>query len=366
MPGILDFPDLPAPRTPAHDLLDLGWSGLRALFPNLTNPSTYAPLPPPPWTPTPEGKLPSSDRDPRIEGASADLVNLGLMLAPMPGAGAALGAARYLPRLAQGSLPRAESLASRSVSFYNPPIKPPRPISADYPLGAPADAAGRLTQDIEGRPLVAGRIVGRRVAGGADEALPATEFDALAEATTGARAQVVPARQMGQDAGRVVLNRYTRQPEGIELRSNLTPEQLLRVYAHELGYGIDEIAGQVTTQGLSKELKGNYNTLNNPNRGYPDRSEAAPWGKPFTPQALGYKGDEVGREYIVEAIRAYLADPNYLKTVAPKTAAAIRAAVNSHPTLSKIIQFNSIAAPAALGVDLDSLPIPRQPAPMLF
>jgi hypothetical protein len=44
-----------------------------------------------------------------------------------------------------------------------------------------------------------------------------------------------------------------------------------------------------------------------------------------------------------EAIRAYLADPNYLKTVAPKTAARIREAVNTHPTLSKIIQFNAIA-----------------------
>jgi hypothetical protein len=32
---------------------------------------------------------------------------------------------------------------------------------------------------------------------------------------------------------------------------------------------------------------------------------------------------------MAEAIRAYMADPNYLKTVAPKTAAAIRAAVNA-------------------------------------
>jgi hypothetical protein len=52
---------------------------------------------------------------------------------------------------------------------------------------------------------------------------------------------------------------------------------------------------------------------------------------------------------MAEAIRAYMADPNYLKTVAPKTAAIIRAAVNSHPTLSKIIQFNAIAAPVAMG-----------------
>jgi hypothetical protein len=50
---------------------------------------------------------------------------------------------------------------------------------------------------------------------------------------------------------------------------------------------------------------------------------------------------------MAEAIRAYMADPNYLKTVAPKTAAAIRKAVNAHPFLSKVIQFNAL--PLAAG-----------------
>jgi hypothetical protein len=45
---------------------------------------------------------------------------------------------------------------------------------------------------------------------------------------------------------------------------------------------------------------------------------------------------------MAEAIRAYIQDPNYLKTVAPKTAAAIRKAVNGNPRLSKAIQFNSL------------------------
>ena len=44
-----------------------------------------------------------------------------------------------------------------------------------------------------------------------------------------------------------------------------------------------------------------------------------------------------------------MTDPNYLKTVAPKTAAAIRAAVNGNPRLSKIIQFNSLAGAAVGG-----------------
>ena len=59
-----------------------------------------------------------------------------------------------------------------------------------------------------------------------------------------------------------------------------------------------------------------------------------------------------------------MADPNYLKTVAPKTAAAIRQAVNPNPRSSQTIQFNSLVA-AALGLDAASLPIPKQTAPVL-
>jgi hypothetical protein len=69
---------------------------------------------------------------------------------------------------------------------------------------------------------------------------------------------------------------------------------------------------------------------------------------------------------MAEAIRAYLADPNYLKTVAPKTAAAVREAVNSHPILSKIIQFNTMVGPAAMiGIEPESSPFsdPSTPGP---
>ena len=49
------------------------------------------------------------------------------------------------------------------------------------------------------------------------------------------------------------------------------------------------------------------------------------------------------REYIAEAVRAYMTDPNYMKTVAPNTAAAIRNAVNSNALISGTLQFNSLA-----------------------
>ena len=43
---------------------------------------------------------------------------------------------------------------------------------------------------------------------------------------------------------------------------------------------------------------------------------------------------------MAEAIRAYLLDPNYLKTLAPNVAARIRAAVNPNPEVNRILQFN--------------------------
>jgi hypothetical protein len=66
------------------------------------------------------------------------------------------------------------------------------------------------------------------------------------------------------------------------------------------------------------------------------------------------------RELMAEGIRLYLTDPNYIKTVAPGTAKAIREAVNSHPVLSRIIQFNTLAALLAGGVDSESAPDPKQ------
>lgn len=61
----------------------------------------------------------------------------------------------------------------------------------------------------------------------------------------------------------------------------------------------------------------------------------------FGPRDLGYPALEEPKELWAEAIRAYMADPNYIKSVAPKTAAAIREAVNANPRLSSHIQFNT-------------------------
>lgn len=237
------------------------------------------------------------------------------------------------------------ALASRQASIYNPPVKSPRPFEADYPAGVmPNDAGKRLSVDMEGRPLVAdeGRIAGRRTVGGSEEAVSPSEFNAIAEEATGRRTKDVTQSELRGDVGRTILRPITRQPEEIFLSKNLTPEKRDLVYGHELGHVIDQIAGEIPVNGILKEeLKPLYNTLNNPNR---NGAEAANWGKTFRPDDSGYRSKDIPREYMAEAVRSYISNPNYLKTVAPKTAARIREFVNSHPTLSKIIQFNAMAA----------------------
>ncbi|POR52395.1 hypothetical protein [Bosea psychrotolerans] len=132
----------------------------------------------------------------------------------------------------------------------------------------------------------------------------------------------------------------------IFINKNLAPDTYSRVLAHEVGHAIDELAGTIPTAGLSDELRGVYNSLNNGQRNAAG-TDARANAKPFLPQHDGYERDDIPGEYMAEAIRAYMADPNYLKTVAPKTAARIREYVNPNPKFNRTIQFNAIAAPAA-------------------
>jgi len=259
---------------------------------------------------------------------------------------AALDAASIIPagvafrataKFAKGARPFA-NVGSRVASVFDPRAKNPRPFHIDYPTGALADEAGNLTRDIEGRPLVARYIAGRRLVGGANTALSPTEIRSIGTQATGRPITEVPQRGptgLGSDMGRVTLNRYSRRPEKIFISENLTPQQRDRVLAHEVGHVIDQMAGEIPVAGLSRELAFVYDAL----------LTGQERTRNFTgPQHLRYRGDEVPREYIAEASRAYMVDPNWLKTVAPKTAARIREYVNSHPELSKIIQFNSLAA----------------------
>ena len=61
---------------------------------------------------------------------------------------------------------------------------------------------------------------------------------------------------------------------------------------------------------------------------------------------------------MAEAIRAYMTDPNYLKSVAPETAKRIREAVNANPRLNSVIQLN---ANPATGTSFTLVPIEGNP-----
>jgi hypothetical protein len=116
--------------------------------------------------------------------------------------------------------------------------------------------AGFLTTTIDGDPInVGGRVVGRRVAGGTDEALSPAEFDAITTAATGEPATMVAQHAIGRDLGRTRVNRATKRPLGVALSRGLDGDHLEKVYAHEIGHVVDQLAGEIKASGISDAQK---------------------------------------------------------------------------------------------------------------
>ncbi|MGO4834346.1 hypothetical protein AB4144_18980, partial [Rhizobiaceae sp. 2RAB30] len=92
---------------------------------------------------------------------TGDWVEAGVSMLPI-GAGALAPVLKGGVNIGKGL----KNLESRSANIYNAPVKPAREFELDYPSGAKADDAGRLLEDIEGRPLTARPSVGRRTVGG--------------------------------------------------------------------------------------------------------------------------------------------------------------------------------------------------------
>jgi len=245
------------------------------------------------------------------------------------------------------------SHASKFVGREAPPTRQ-REFSLDYPDRSNLGPDGsRITTDIDGRPLASGPIAGRRVVGGGDEALGSTHALDTARAfevpVTASRVDALPRRTVGildwrEGRWEPGIAPPARAEASIKYDQNLESEKVNRVVSHEVGHLIDRIAGLVKQDGLNDELRRVYSELNT-------KGWVSKWQKGAKPQDFGYLGDDVKRELMAEAIHAYRTNPNYIKTIAPKTAAAIRAAVNPNPLLNKHIQFNTMApvAPVALG-----------------
>jgi hypothetical protein len=255
--------------------------------------------------------------------------------------------------IAGGGLPRRSAsetmMASKSADMYNPIPKKACPFEVDYPHGAQADEAGKrladeagkLLIDIEGRPLTANYVAGRRVLGGRDEAISPKEYVALAEGADGAQFKTVAPghSKLKGPGGTRDVGFYDRKDKVAYVSNDLYPDQAAKVSAHELSHHIDTLAGYIPiSRKAEAELKQVYSNL----------ATGTEWqrgGARMLPNSFGYGPGASQRELVVEGIRAYMADPNYFKTVAPEAAKAIRAAVNSNPRLNKAIQFNTMGNP---------------------
>lgn len=228
----------------------------------------------------------------------------------------------------------------RGGTILEPRPLPQRPFPHDYPQGTPEVPGSLLERDMEGRRLVAPSIAGRRTSGGNDEAVPAGQGGAIA---SGLRTPVrdVPAKELSRDAlGEYDWRTAGGSPGEIRLFDQLPDVTRQRVLSHEVSHLIDDVAGKIPVDGIKKELLVVYNETNNALR---DRGGKSATG--HTPEMSRYKRPaEADRELVAEGIRAYMADPNYFKTVAPKAAARIRKYVNEHPELMRVIQFNALAA----------------------
>lgn len=246
-----------------------------------------------------------------------------------------------------------KELVSKAVPAYNPPAKVQRPFEADYPNGALADEQGRLLKTIDGHDITGRFVVGRKVHGGADEALTPAELNTITEAIVGAPTAVGSIPGKG-DVGRTTVNRFTRLPTGVIIRKDLTPDQFNKAYAHEFGHVIDQGAKEIPLDGVRTQAERVYNTLNTGT----ERTRNL-----TGPQHFNYRGETIDRELAAEGIRAYATNPNYLKTVAPDFAKRIREYVNTDPVLSKIVTFNTAAPVGLLSAGYAMAPSDAEAAP---
>jgi DNA-binding CsgD family transcriptional regulator len=291
-------------------------------------------------------------------------------------------------------------VANVNGALYNPPSMPERPFEADYPQndwpdGPPVDAQGRLTQDMDRKPLDPNSVViGRNKAPG---------YGAGSEADRSLRDRIAIIQTLKQGGSRLEMEgRPKNQASGgwapdFDVNGRFTgrgsakiaddldrpimglDDQEVIVLSHELAHSIDFKGGPKALRArnmadfndrkwgidhtghrpearaeLESQLERIYTDLNNPVDGPVEIR---------SPKDHGYQAIDADRELWAEAIRAYMYDPNYIKTVAPEVAFMIRDHVNRSKSLRKTIQFN--AAPTIVGLGglgLGAAALSAQPA----
>jgi hypothetical protein len=116
---------------------------------------------------------------------------------------------------------------------------PPRPFADDYKGGAPADGSGTLTQTMDGKPVTARYVVGRREVGQPDVALTPGGVDAVSAEVLGAVPRPIAKREISGDAGRYIpgVDPVTGDPASqVLFAKNLPPGVRDDTIVHEVGH----------------------------------------------------------------------------------------------------------------------------------
>jgi len=247
--------------------------------------------------------------------------------------------------------------------MFDFPNMPQRPRSADYPGYSGNDQPGqRLYRTIDGNPIQPdSRIVGRGTAGGRDLALDPAGYDAIAQASTGRPIETVSSLQWPNGQFAVTYRNADGTPRLIEIADDVAAASIDYLRAHENGHALDFFTApsgrEIPSLDVEKQLRRIYNDGNNTDRSMVGREAFIGYSKPppvgiVSPETRGYLPGHVEAELWAEAARAYLSNPNYIKSVAPEVAAILREAVNNHPVLSR-----------ALTLNVGGIPIPLAPLP---
>lgn len=230
-----------------------------------------------------------------------------------------------------------DAIMAKTEAGYFPPTKRQRPFEADYARRTPqGDPGSPLERDIDGRPLTARLVAGRRTVGGPDVPLSIPEIGDVAEYAA-SRVEMVPRSNL---PGRAV-GTYDPRTSRIAVADDLSDTDTVVALAHETGHALDYWPHKAN---IAPHERGAREIFNDLATGQP-RVNPREW---VGPERFGYSAQNVPRELMAEAIRAYMQDPNYIKSVAPNLAKEIRK-LNDVKGLNKIIQFNTPLAGLALG-----------------
>ncbi|MBK1867448.1 hypothetical protein [Taklimakanibacter albus] len=216
-----------------------------------------------------------------------------------------------------------------------------RPFRLDYPEDPPTDAQGRILFDIERRPLTARFVAGRNELGKADRALTLSEMLSIIKNDLGLKLVSMPRGYFQpRTIGHISKDPKDDRLAEIAVWDGLPADQEFVTIGHELGHGLDLIAGQLSLKGIDDELIPLYSA-----------HSTGIIGPPYLlPENRGYGGLTPPRERAAEAFRIYSTGPDTMKRMAPKAAAAMRE-LNSHPFFKRVLQFNGlpIGVPAGVG-----------------